>query len=46
MATAFGRAKKVMEQLGRLSYQQADDLIDGGYIAAVREAKQSGTLPD
>ena len=46
MATAFGRAKKVMEQLERLSDQQADDLIDGGYIAAVREAKQSGTLPD
>jgi len=45
MATAFGRAKKVLEQLEKLDGAQADVLIDGGYIAAVREAQQTGTLP-
>jgi len=45
MATAFGRAKKVMEQLEKLSDEEADSIIDGGYISSVREAYQTGILP-
>ncbi len=43
--TVSGQGKKLFEQLEGLSTQEAQELLEGGYFTALREAKTAGRLP-
>ncbi|HBE90592.1 MAG TPA: hypothetical protein DDW41_05270 [Candidatus Andersenbacteria bacterium] len=40
-----GQAKKLFEQLSGLTTEQAQELLEGGYFTALRDAKRAGILP-
>jgi hypothetical protein len=40
-----GQGRKLFEQLSGLTAEQAQELLEGGYFTALRDAKRAGTLP-